>query len=79
MDSGQVKAQADTATYVPMAMSLALRPRHKLIPSQCTSQDPGSASAFSKVAAQAQTDSEPVYLVGPWHSYARIARQTKTT
>ena len=79
MDSGQVKAQADTATYVPMAMSLALPPRHKLIPSQCTSQDLGSASAFSKVAAQAQTDSEPVYLVGPWHSYAQFARPTTTT
>ena len=36
MDSGQAKAQADQATYVPMAMLLALQPRHQLIHSLCT-------------------------------------------
>jgi hypothetical protein len=36
MDPGQAKAQADNATYMPMAMPLALRPRHQLIHSQGT-------------------------------------------
>ena len=36
MDPGQAKAQADKATYVPIAMPLVLQPRHQLIHSLCT-------------------------------------------
>ena len=63
----------DQATYVLMAMPLALQPRHQLIHSLCT-YGPWRCQHFHNLADQAQADFPPVYLHEPQQCQPSFAR-----